>query len=205
MIMNVKQFALTIVLMTAPVMAAQAAPELGQPAPSFKGSTTAGGQIALEDYKGKVVVLEWTNHLCPFVGKHYDSGNMQATQARLTDEGAVWLTIISSAPGKQGFVSSEEADRLTVSRKANPTEVILDPEGKIGRAYEAKVTPHMFIIDENQNVVYKGAIDSIRSARQSDIEKADNYVLSAFAAMQAGTQIADADTKAYGCTVKYSY
>lgn len=202
---NTRQFVLAIVLAAAPVLAAHAAPDLGQPAPGFEGTTTAGSQLSLDDYKGKTVVLEWTNHLCPFVDKHYSSGNMQATQARLTEEGVVWLTIISSAPGKQGFVSAEEADHLTTSRNASPSAVILDPEGTIGRAYEAKVTPHMYIIDGDQKLVYKGAIDSIRSARQSDIPKAENYVLSAFDAMQSDAQIAHADTNAYGCTIKYSY
>ena len=182
---------------------AMATPEVGAEAPAFTGMTTAGEEISLSDFEGKKVVLEWTNHDCPFVVKHYGSGNMQATQQSIVDDGAIWISVISSAPGKQGYVSPAEADELTTSRGAVPTYVMLDPEGTIGHAYEAKTTPHMYIIDEGQTLQYMGAIDSIRSARPSDIPKATNYVTTAWDALQAGEAIDPASTTAYGCTVKY--
>ena len=187
----------------APQAAPQAAPMIGAAAPAFSGTTSDGDAISLADFAGKKVVLEWTNHDCPFVRKHYDSGNMQRTQRALTEDGAVWITIISSAPGKQGHVSGDVANDLNQRRGAYVDHVILDPEGTIGRAYEAKTTPHMFIIDEAQVLQYMGAIDSIRSARQSDIPKATNYVLAAYDALKSGGEVAETSTRAYGCTVKY--
>ena len=182
---------------------AQASPQIGAPAPGFIGTDTTGKEINLADFAGQNVMLEWTNHGCPFVSKHYDSGNMQATQKALTDDGVVWISVISSAPGKQGYVSPEEADELSRSRGAVPTHVILDPEGTIGHAYEAKTTPHMYLIDEEQVLQYMGAIDSIRSARPSDIPKATNYALTSWDALKSGAEIDPASTTAYGCTVKY--
>jgi len=180
-----------------------AAPQIGAQAPAFEGVTSSGGTIALADFAGKKVVLEWTNHDCPFVIKHYSSGNMQRTQRALTEDGVVWIAVISSAPGKQGHVSGDMANELNQRRGAYVDHVILDPDGTIGRLYDAKTTPHMFIIDEQQVLQYMGAIDSIRSARVSDIPKATNYVMAAYDALKLGRSVAETSTRAYGCTVKY--
>lgn len=191
---------LALCVMAAP---AYAAPEIGQKAPAFTGKDAAGKTVSLSDYAGKTVVLEWTNHECPFVVKHYDSGNMQALQKELTGKGAVWLTVVSSAPGKQGHVSAAKANELTKSRNAAPSDVILDEDGTIGMAYGATATPQMVVITPAQTVAYMGAIDSITSAKQSDIPKADNYVRAAYDAVAAGKPVQVAQTKAYGCSVKY--
>jgi alkyl hydroperoxide reductase subunit AhpC len=198
-----KSILMSFALVMGLAQAAIAAPQIGEPAPAFTGINTKGETISLSDYAGQKVVLEWTNHDCPFVVKHYGSGNMQRTQATLTEGGYAWLTIISSAPGKQGHVSPAKADELTASRGAYTDHVILDPDGTIGHAYEAKTTPHMFIIDEQQVLQYMGAIDSIRSARQSDIPKATNYVLAAHQAIESGEPVTETSTRAYGCSVKY--
>ena len=167
--------------------------------------TDSNGQLHnLSDFAGQKVVLEWTNHGCPYVVKHYDTGNMQKTQKLATvDNDAVWLSIVSSAPGKQGYVSAEEANELTASRDAAPTAVVLDPSGTAGRTFSAKTTPHMFIIDENQTLVYQGAIDDNSSFRKSSVKNANNYVLAALDDLKAGVNVAVSDTAPYGCSVKY--
>ena len=167
--------------------------------------TDSNGQLHnLSDFAGQKVVLEWTNHGCPYVVKHYDTGNMQKTQKLATvDNDAVWLSIVSSAPGKQGYVSAEEANELTASRDAAPTAVVLDPSGTAGRTFSAKTTPHMFIIDENQTLVYQGAIDDNSSFRKSSVKNANNYVLAALDDLKAGANVAVSDTAPYGCSVKY--
>jgi hypothetical protein len=180
-----------------------AQPEVGLPAPDFRAVDTAGNEHSLADFAGSTLVLEWTNHDCPFVKKHYGSGNMQALQKRYTAEDVVWLTVISSAPGKQGHVSAAEADRLTETRGAAPTAVLLDPEGTMGRAYDARVTPHMYVIDAEGTLVYMGGIDSIPSADPGDIPGAVPYVVNALDAVLSGKPVPDAVTRAYGCTVKY--
>ncbi|RKQ71828.1 peroxiredoxin [Litorimonas taeanensis] len=158
----------------------------------------------LSDYKGKKVILEWTNDGCPYVQKHYETGNMQAIQKEATaDSDTVWLSVISSAPGKQGHVSGAEANNLTVTRDAAPSAVVLDPEGTMGKAFNAKTTPHMYIIDADQTLVYQGAIDDNRSAKHSTVATAKNYVKAALADMEAGRPIAESDTAPYGCSVKY--
>ncbi len=189
------------VLLAAP--AADAAPVVGQPAPDFVGTATGGEQVRLSDLKGKTVILEWTNHDCPFVVKHYSSGNMQMTQKKAADDGIVWLSVISSAPGEQGHVSPTQADDLTKSRDARPAKVLLDPSGEIGRLYNAATTPHMFIIDPAGKLAYHGAIDSIRSFDVADIPKATNYVLNAMAQIKAGQPVKPQGTRPYGCSVKY--
>jgi alkyl hydroperoxide reductase subunit AhpC len=183
--------------------ASLAAPQIGQPAPDFTAEDTNGEAITLSDLAGQQVILEWTNHQCPFVGKHYSSGNMQTLQKETTAEGVVWLSIISSAPGEQGYVTAAEANALTESRDAVPTAVILDPEGEIGRLYGARTTPHMFVIDGEGTLQYMGAIDSIPSAQTSDLESAENYVRSALAELEAGDTVSTPATQPYGCTVKY--
>lgn len=182
---------------------ALAVPQIGNAAPDFTGTDTNGKTHQLKDFRGTTVVLEWTNHECPFVDKHYGTGNMQALQKEATSKDVVWLSIISSAPGKQGHVSPEQADELTRSRDAAPSAVILDAEGTIGQIYRARTTPHIFIIDSEGTLVYMGAIDDVPSARWSDVEKANNYVRTTLSAVSAGQAVDPASTKPYGCSVKY--
>lgn len=183
--------------------ALSAKPVIAQAAPAFTGVDTNGKKVSLADYKGKTVVLEWTNHECPYVGKHYRSANMQGIQKEVVAGGGVWLTIISSEPGSQGFVSAAKANELTTSRSATPTAVILDPDGIIGRAYDARVTPHMYIIDAKGSLVYMGGIDSIRSTGVDDVPKAKPYVREALKELAAGKPITTPVTSAYGCTIKF--
>lgn len=176
---------------------------IGKPAPDFTATDSAGQVHRLSDYRGKRVILEWTNHDCPFVGKHYRSNNMQQTQKSAKDDGVVWLSVVSSAPGLEGHVSGKEADALTKSRNAHPAAVLLDPAGNLGRLYRARVTPHMFIIDKDGTLAYKGAIDSIASGDTADIADATNYVLQAMTQLKAGQPVKEATTRPYGCSVKY--
>ncbi len=180
-----------------------AAPQVGQPAPAFTATDTKGQRHSLSDFRGKTVVLEWTNHGCPYVQKHYETGNMQALQKDATEDGIVWLSVISSAPGTQGHVSSARADELTRSRDAAPTAVLLDTAGRVGKAYGARTTPHMYVINPEGTLMYTGAIDDRPTARHSDIEGARNYVREALAAMADGGDIPKKVTRAYGCSVKY--
>ncbi len=183
---------------------AGAAANLDQPAPAFTGTLAGGGMASLEQYRGKTVVLEWTNHDCPYVRKHYDSGNIPAMQKEAAGKGIVWLQVISSAPGTQGHVDGPTARKLNAERDAQPAGAILDPDGRIGRLYEARTTPHMFIIDPTGRLVYKGGIDSIPSARKEDIAKADNYVKLALDDLASGRKIARSNTRPYGCSIKYA-
>ncbi|TVQ88228.1 MAG: thioredoxin family protein [Chromatiaceae bacterium] len=182
---------------------ALAAPQVGQPAPDFTGTDTAGKTWSLADLAGQPVVLEWTNHDCPFVVKHYRTGNMQALQKQATTDGVVWLSVISSAPGKQGHVTAAQADELTSSRDAAPSAVLLDPTGEIGRAYGAQTTPHMFVIDREGTLVYAGGIDNRPTTNPDDVPGADNYVRLALDDLAAGRPVAKATTRPYGCSVKY--
>ena len=190
-------------LFTAFSLAAHASVRVGQPAPDFTGIDSNGDKHTLSQYKGKTVVLEWTNHDCPYVKKHYNSGNMQALQKQATADGVVWLSVISSKPGKEGHVSGARANKLTRSRNAAPTAVILDETSEIGLLYGAKTTPHMYIIDKTGQLVYMGGIDSIPSSNEADIAGAKNYVRVALDAMAAGKAIEDSVTRPYGCSVKY--
>ena len=190
-------------LLFAMATTAGAALEIGEPAPGFTGIDTSGKSHALSDFRGKPVILEWTNHDCPYVLKHYNSGNMQQQQQAATGQGAVWLSIISSAPGKQGHVTPAQADALTAERNAAPSAVILDEKGEIGRLYEAKTTPHMYIIDADGKLAYMGGIDSIASANPADIGKATQYVPAALAQVMNGEPVASSVTRPYGCSVKY--
>jgi alkyl hydroperoxide reductase subunit AhpC len=180
-----------------------ASPTVDQPAPAFTANTADGKTLSLDSLKGKTVVLEWTNHDCPFVKKHYDSGNMQSLQKDAAAKGVVWLQVISSAPGKQGHVDGAGATKLNSARGATPSNVILDPEGKLGKLYGAQTTPHMFIIDPKGVLVYKGGIDSLATTDKADIAKAEPYVSEALAALAAGKKVAANNTKPYGCSVKY--
>ena len=183
---------------------ALAAPEINKPAPEFTGKTASGEAIDLKSLRGKIVVLEWTNHDCPYVRKHYGANNMQALQKEAVAQNIVWLQVISSGPGLEGHVDGPTAIKLNSERSAAPTDTILDPEGKIGRLYEARTTPHMFIIDPKGVLVYKGGIDSIASSSQSDIPKAVNYVRESLKAMETGAPIPHAVTRPYGCSVHYA-
>lgn len=182
---------------------ARAEPSIGQPAPAFSGTDSHGRQVSLADYQGSVVVLEWTNHECPFVGRQYQHGNMQSLQKQAAADGVVWLTLVSSAPGEQGYVDGPEADKLTVQRGAEPRAVILDPSGDIGHAYAAKTTPHMFVVDATGTLVYMGAIDDQPRIAGSDPAEAHNYVKDALVSLAAGKPVATPVTQAYGCSIKY--
>jgi peroxiredoxin len=183
---------------------ASAAAKVGEAAPTFSLPSSAGSTHGVADERGKIVVLEWTNHECPYVRKHYETGNMQALQKEATGSGVVWLTIISSAPGEQGYVTSAKANELTTSRKAGPTAVLFDPKGTVGRLYGATNTPHMYLIDKAGVLVYAGAIDDRPTTRTADVAGANNYVRAALQAVAVGQPIKTPVTRAYGCTVKYS-
>ncbi|MBZ2207966.1 redoxin family protein [Massilia soli] len=183
---------------------AMAAADLNQPAPSFDAVGADGKPVKLSDFKGKTVVLEWTNHECPFVAKHYDSGNMPTLQKDAAGKGVVWMQVLSSAPGKQGHVDGATAQKLNASRKAAPAFTLLDPDGKIGKLYGAQTTPHMFIVNAAGQLVYKGGIDSIPTAKKEDLAKAENYVSAALSAISTGKPVEKANTKPYGCSVKYA-
>ncbi|NEU13288.1 thioredoxin family protein [Methylobacterium sp. BTF04] len=203
--LNRRAFALTLVATLATAPAAWASgPQVGKPAPGFSAVDTAGKPVTLSDYAGKTVVLEWTNHDCPFVRKHYGAHAMQALQKTWTGRGVVWLTVISSAPGEQGAIDGAEADRLTSERGAAPTAVLLDPAGTVGRAYDAKTTPHMFIVSGDGTLLYQGGIDDKPSADVADLKTAKNYVDAALTEIAAGKPVTVKTSRPYGCTVKYS-
>lgn len=178
--------------------------KVGAAAPPFTAPATTGTSQSLADLRGKIVVLEWTNHDCPYVRKHYETGNMQALQREATGQGVVWLTIISSAPGTQGHVTAPQADELTASRKAAPTAVLLDPKGTVGKLYGATNTPHMYVVDKAGTLAYAGAIDDRPTSRRADVQGANNYVRAALQSVAAGEPVKMPVTRAYGCTVKYA-
>ncbi|MGB6310656.1 MAG: redoxin domain-containing protein [Steroidobacteraceae bacterium] len=178
-------------------------PQIGQPAPAFTATDSKGAAVSLSQYRGKTVVLEWTNADCPYTRKHYTSGNMQGIQALAKQDGVIWLSVISSAPGKQGYVDGPGADALTQSRGAVPTAVLLDPSGTVGRLYDAKTTPHMFVIDKNGALQYMGGIDSIATTEISDIAKAEPYLKEAMLAVVQGKPVVHSATRPYGCSIKY--
>jgi peroxiredoxin len=183
---------------------ALAAPQINKPAPDFTVVDSNGKTQSLAALRGKVVALEWTNHDGPYVRKHYNTGNMQALQKQAADAGVVWLSVISSPPGEQGNVTPEKANELTQARKASPAAVLLDPKGQMGRAYDARTTPHMFLINAEGTLVYMGGIDSIPSTRADDLEKATPYFRDAVAAVTKGEPVKNAVTRPYGCSVKYT-
>ena len=177
--------------------------KIGQPAPAFELVDSTGKTRSLADFAGKTVVLEWTNHKCPFVKKHYGAKNMQAQQRDATADNVVWLTVNSSAPGEQGHVDGADAEKIRGEARAVQTAYLLDPEGSAGRAYGAKTTPHMYVIDPKGVLRYAGAIDSIPSADTDDIAKATQYVPQALAELAAGKPVSVTLTRPYGCSVKY--
>ena len=180
-----------------------AAPKVGVSAPAFTAVDSNGKTHSLADFKGKTVILEWTNHDCPYVVKHYGTKNMQTLQKEAAEAGIVWLSIISSAPGTQGYVQGDEANRISKDQKSVRTATLLDPAGTVGRAYDARTTPHMYIIDAGGNLVYMGGIDDRPTANWADVKGAKNYVRAALADMAAGRPIAAPVTRPYGCSVKY--
>lgn len=175
----------------------------GSLAPEFTLPDAKGEKHSLSQYKGKWVVLEWVNYDCPFVKKHYESNNMQKMHKMARDKGAVWLSINSSAPGKQGNFEGAELTKRIAESKAMPTAYLLDPDGKVGKEYKAKTTPSMFVINPAGLVVYAGAIDDRPSADPEDVVGAKNYVEVALTAGMAGKPIETASTQSYGCSVKY--
>lgn len=185
-------------------LAARAAADIGNPAPEFVGTDSNGKTWDLAQLRGKIVVLETTNNGCPYVGKQYHSGNMQSLQRDAAAKGVVWLTIAASAPGEQGYVTASEANEVVRQTKAAPAAVLLDPQGKIARAYGATVTPHMFIINTSGILVYKGGIDSIASTNVADVPRAKQYVRLALDELLAGKPVTDASTRPYGCSMKYA-
>jgi len=183
---------------------ALAEPHTGEPAPEFTLTDSNGQSHKLSDFKGKFVVLEWLNHGCPFVVKHYGSGNMQKLQKEFTGKDVVWLSIASSAPGKQGNMTPAEANVAKEEKGSAATAVLLDADGTVGRLYNAKVTPHMFVINPEGTLIYMGAIDSVKSPDPADVANAKNYVKQALDEAMAGKPVSEPTTTPYGCGVKYA-
>jgi len=186
-----------------PATSARADVEIGKPAPAFTLPSADGKEVSLESQRGKFVVLEWLNHGCPYVRKHYESDNMQRLQRKFTERGVVWLSIISSAPGKQGHSTPEQALADAKEKGAKPTAVLLDESGTIGRTYGAATTPHMFVIDPTGALVYMGAIDDQPSFAAESLSGAKNFVELALEEVMAGKIVSLPATKPYGCAVKY--
>jgi peroxiredoxin len=198
-----KAFPFALVAVSLLAAPAFAEPEIGKAAPAFRANDINGRVVSLSDFKGKTVVLEWTNPECPFVRKHYGSGNMQKTQAAAMKAGVVWLSINSSAPGKQGNLDSASAKTAFAAQKAQPTAYLLDPNGVIGNGYGAKTTPHMYIVDAKGTLVYNGGIDDKPTPNPADIDGARNHVLAALGELKARKPISVPTSKPYGCNVKY--
>lgn len=177
--------------------------KVGDPAPDFTATDSNDKTHHLAEYKGKYVVLEWHNQGCPYTRKHYESGNMQRLQREWTSKGVVWFTVISSAPGTQGYVNAREENEYVKKLNATPTAVLLDPDGSLGHLYAAKTTPHMYVIDPNGVLIYNGAIDDHPTPDQSDIPKSKNYVSAALQEAMSGKRVSDPTTRPYGCSVKY--
>ncbi len=177
----------------------------GEQAPDFTlpGLNPKMKNVKLSDFKGKIVVLEWLNHGCPFVRKHYDSGNMQSLQTKFTGQNVIWLSIVSSAPGKQGHVDEKAALKEKMDNKSAATDILLDPAGKVGMLYGAKTTPHMFIIDKEGKLAYQGAIDDHADTDKNSIPASKNFVVTAMEEVMAGKKVTAHTTKSYGCSVKY--
>jgi hypothetical protein len=195
-----------LTLVAASSRAADTSPQarLGAPAPNFTLIDSNGNSVSLADFKGKTVVLEWTNHECPYVRKHYGGNHMQGLQKKWTAQGVVWLTLVSSHPGAQGFVHGLEANKLTEERGAAPTAVLLDPKGGVGRSYGAQVTPHMYVITGEGALVYMGGIDDKPSTRLEDLKTAKNFVDAALSEVVAGKAVSVKTSRPYGCTIKYA-
>lgn len=196
--------AATLTSASAPAVTPLVEPAIGATATNFKARDASGNIVELASFRGKTVVLEWHNPGCPFVKKHYNSGNMQKTQAAAAGQGVVWLTINSGAEGQQGHMKGPEALQFVSGAKAKPAAYLLDPMGLVGKAYGAKTTPHMYIISPAGKLVYRGGIDDKPTADAADIATARNHVTAALAEIRAGKPVSVADTRPYGCSVKYA-
>jgi len=194
----------SLLLTAAPLAAAQSEATVGETAPDFTLPDTEGEEHSLSDYEGQYVVLEWLNFGCPFVQKHYRSGNMQALQETYTDDGVVWLSIVSSAEGKQGYYPPEEMQAQKEKHNGNMSAILLDPSGEVGQTYGATVTPHMYVISPEGELLYRGGIDDRPTTDVEDIEGATNYVENALAQARSGKEVEPKTAQPYGCTVKYA-
>ncbi|HVF72088.1 MAG TPA: thioredoxin family protein [Chthoniobacterales bacterium] len=201
--MKTKLLTTLLTLAASTALFAADSPANGSAAPDFSLTDSKGKTQSVSQYKGKYVVLEWFNPDCPFVKKHYGSGNMQKLQEEFSSKGVVWLTIDSSAEGKEGYLSADQANAKMTEWKTKQTALVLDPDGKAGQAYGAKNTPHMFVINPEGKIVYQGAIDSKASPNAADIPNSTNYVKVALDESLAGKTVSNANTKPYGCSVKY--
>ncbi len=181
------------------------AQRVGEPAPDFQATDSNGQVHKLSEYRGKFVVLEWHNNGCPYTRKHYESGNMQRLQKEWTSRGVIWFTVISSAPGQQGYVAAQQENEYLKRMNAAPTAALLDPQGDVGRLYAAKTTPHMFIINPEGLLIYDGAIDSKATTDQADIATATNYVSQALGEAMTGKPVTMPTSRPYGCSVKYAH
>jgi len=179
------------------------AARVGDRAPDFTATDSTGKVHKLSEYAGKYVVLEWHNRGCPYTAKHYDSGNMQRLQHEWTARGVIWLTVISSAPGRQGYITAADENTFLKQSNAVPTAVLLDPTGALGHLYDAKTTPQMFIIDPHGTLIYNGAIDDRATTDVADINGAKDYVSLALGEALAGKPVGTSSTRPYGCSVKY--
>ncbi len=202
--MKTKLLLVSLTTICAGALCAAEAPRVGAPAPGFALTDSHGKARSLGEFKGKYVVLEWFNPGCPFVQKHYKSENMQQLQKLFTGKDVVWLTIDSGAPGNEGSLTPAQANRQIVDWKMNPTALLLDREGKVGHEYAATNTPHMFVIDPGGKLLYSGAIDSKPTADPNDIKSATNYVKVALDEAMAGKPVTTPNSRAYGCSIKYS-
>ena len=197
------RFAFAFILSIGLCAPAFANPEISKPAPAFSAQDLNGKTISLSDYKGKTIVLEWTNPECPFVKKFYGAGKMQELQKAALADGVVWLSINSSADGKQGNMTPDAAKKVAAEKGWSGSAYILDAKGEVGKAYGAKTTPHMFVIDKDGVLAYAGAIDDKESANPEDIATAKNYISAALAELKAGKPVAVSTSRSYGCNVKY--
>ncbi len=194
---------ITAAIVGALTISASFAKEVGKPAPEFTAKTVKGTEVSLADYKDKVVVMEWLNFDCPFVKKHYSGKNMQTLQATYAEKGVIWLTVNSSAEGKQGYLEASKLAEKVAAEGSKATEVIVDTDGKVGKAFDAKVTPHMMIIAKDGTLAYSGAIDSNPSTNAADVATAEKLFANALDAVLAGKEVTNASNKPYGCGVKY--
>ena len=202
--MKTKLLVLTLTTICAGALCAAEAPKVGAPAPNFSLPDSQGKTRSLGDFKGKYVVLEWFNPGCPFVQKHYTSDNMQRLQKQFTGKDVVWLTIDSSAEGKEGYLTPEEANKQVAEWKMKSTALLLDPTGKVGHEYAATNTPHMYVIDPTGKLIYSGAIDDKPSTNPQDVAGATNYVKAALTEAMEGKPVATPTSRAYGCSIKYA-
>jgi hypothetical protein len=198
-----RAFSFALVAACVAAAPALAEPQIGKAAPDFRLNDVNGRIVSLSDFRGKTVVLEWNNPECPFVKKHYGSGNMQKTQAAATADGVVWLSINSSAVGKQGYMTPDEAKAVTAGQQSRRTAYLLDPKGVVGTGYGAKTTPHMYIINPAGTLVYNGGIDDKPTPNPADINGARNHVLAALSELKAGKPVSVPTSRPYGCSVKY--